>query len=114
MLNWPYAVLYFSGDIALRFLNYVKSLEPDYRDIEYEIPRTGETNVSSDEGETTSSSESSDERELPGNRSTSCHVTVCDINQSMLEVGKTRAAEAGITSGKRGLVFVMLSCASVY
>ncbi|XP_052801314.1 2-methoxy-6-polyprenyl-1,4-benzoquinol methylase, mitochondrial-like [Mya arenaria] len=76
-----------TGDIAFRFLNYVKS-----RDV------NSPPDVFPD---SSSSSESSDENGLPSNnqRSHDCHVTVCDINQSMLEVGQGRAAEAGITSG---------------
>ena len=67
-----------------------------------EIPKNIQTNAYVDTTEETSSSESSessDDSELLCNRSASCHVTVCDINQSMLDVGKGRAAAAGITSG---------------
>ncbi|WAR01661.1 COQ5-like protein [Mya arenaria] len=78
-----------TGDIAFRFLNYVKSRDDN-------SPQDVFTDLSS-------SSESSDENGLPSHnlRSHDCHVTVCDINQSMLEVGQGRAAEAGITSGGR-------------
>ena len=55
--------------------------------------------------ETSSSSSNSEESGLLGNTPASCHVTVCDINQSMLEVGKSRAAEAGITSGDIFYIF---------
>lgn len=45
----------FSGDIAFRFLNYVKN----------------------------------------ANAETGCHVTVCDINAHMLNIGKKRSEEQG-------------------
>ncbi|WAR01634.1 UBIE-like protein [Mya arenaria] len=61
-----------TGDIAFRFLNYVKS-----RDV------NSPPDVFPD---SSSSSESSDENGLPSNnqRSHDCHVTVCDINQSIV------------------------------
>ena len=67
-----------------------------------EIPKNIQTSAYVDTTEETSSSdssESSDDSELLGNRSPDCHVTVCDINQSMLDVGKGRAEAAGLTSG---------------
>ena len=99
---------FFAGDIAFRFLNYVKSQKQSKTatstdsHFDIEIPKNIQTSAYVDPSEETSSSESSessDDSELLGNRSTSCHVTVCDINQSMLDVGKGRAAAAGITSG---------------
>ena len=86
-------------------MNYVKSLNQSQTatsgsQYDIEIPSSVKASVFMDPTEETSSSSSnSEESGLLGNTPASCHVTVCDINQSMLEVGKSRAAEAGITSG---------------
>lgn len=71
----------FAGDIAFRFHNFVTSLEDDH-DADYDIH-----------------AQYTDDSEPVESTTPRSHVTVCDINQSMLEVGKGRAAEAGITSG---------------
>jgi len=55
-----------TGDIAFRFLNFVRNQTP------YDICQSNETNTA---------------------RQT--HVTVCDINQAMLDVGKQKAAALG-------------------
>ena len=84
----------FTGDIAFRFLKYVNSQRAKGEvDLEASMP-----NANMDPAEDTSSS--SDEYELPGNRGPNSHVTVCDINQSMLDVGMQRALDAEIYSGK--------------
>ena len=86
----------------MKSLNQSKTTTPSDSQSEIEIPQNFQADVTIDTAEETSSlesSESSDDSELLGDRSTSCHVTVCDINQSMLDVGKARAAAAGITSG---------------
>lgn len=38
--------------------------------------------------------------DLSGYKEDTSHVTVCDINQEMLNVGKSRAEEAGIFTGE--------------
>ncbi|XP_060601796.1 2-methoxy-6-polyprenyl-1,4-benzoquinol methylase, mitochondrial-like [Ruditapes philippinarum] len=82
-----------TGDIAFRFLNYVNSQRAKAEvDLEASIP-----NVYMDPSEDTASS--SEDSELLGNRRPVSHVTVCDINQSMLDVGKARALDAEIYSG---------------
>ena len=47
-----------------------------------------------------SSSSSDEESETKFHRRQQTHVTVCDINQAMLDVGKKKADDMGITSGK--------------
>ena len=37
----------------------------------------------------------------------SCHVTVCDINQAMLDVGKQRAAHLGFAKGKGYMIGII-------
>ena len=92
-------------------MNYVKSLNQSQTatsgsQYDIEIPSSVKASVFMDPTEETSSSSSnSEESGLLGNTPASCHVTVCDINQSMLEVGKSRAAEAGITSGDIFYIF---------
>lgn len=49
--------------------------------------------------DTSTSSDSEGSCSDSGTAALETHVTVCDINQSMLEVGKSRAMEAGICSG---------------
>ncbi|XP_045171678.2 2-methoxy-6-polyprenyl-1,4-benzoquinol methylase, mitochondrial-like [Mercenaria mercenaria] len=90
-----------TGDIAFRFLKYANSLsESGGADFDVSIPRNVTANVYMDPAEDTSSnSDTSDDSELLGNRVPASHVTVCDINQSMLDVGMARALDAGIYSG---------------
>ena len=47
-----------------------------------------------------SSSSSDEENETKSQRCGQTHVTVCDINQAMLDVGKKKADDMGIRSGK--------------
>lgn len=68
------------GDIAFRFLNYVKNEDSDF----------AESNLSPD-------LMASDEED---NESLQPKVTVCDINQAMLDVGKKRATETTFKTGK--------------
>ena len=73
----------FVGDIAFRFLKYVQneSSEP------LELPNLGlPPDISGVEEEDSLESEKT-------------HVTVCDINQAMLDVGKKRAEDIGLRSG---------------
>ncbi|XP_052215717.1 2-methoxy-6-polyprenyl-1,4-benzoquinol methylase, mitochondrial-like isoform X3 [Dreissena polymorpha] len=76
-----------TGDIAFRFLNYVRS-QSDFNSLTA-LQTSTEQGVDINE----------DENSQVSGRSRDCHVTVCDINQSMLEVGMNRATQSGITSG---------------
>ncbi|XP_033748443.1 2-methoxy-6-polyprenyl-1,4-benzoquinol methylase, mitochondrial-like [Pecten maximus] len=105
-----------TGDIAFRFLKYSKSLEK----------RNGTSNTESDDGSdfdltkdisaqafgipehymedpylstSESSSDSSEEEDDSKVTPPKTHVTVCDINKEMLEVGKARAVEMGLVEG---------------
>ena len=62
-----------AGDIAFRFLNYIRNDES---------------------GEPIAVVPKED-----GSVKKRAHVTVCDINQAMLDVGKKRAEDTGIRSG---------------
>ncbi|XP_069136001.1 2-methoxy-6-polyprenyl-1,4-benzoquinol methylase, mitochondrial-like [Argopecten irradians] len=105
-----------TGDIAFRFLEYTKSLENkqvisntesgDESDFDlttdisaqaFGIPQhyaEDQDCLASD----SSSSSSNEEAESKVN-SSKTHVTVCDINKEMLEVGKVRACEMGLVGG---------------
>jgi len=84
---------YLSGDIAFRFLNYVNSLPDHDSDTEYDI--SVPQGIASD----ISMNSDTEDMEYDSYTPKSSHVTVCDINQSMLEVGKSRALEAGHYTG---------------
>nr|KAG5700370.1 hypothetical protein BaRGS_029622 [Batillaria attramentaria] len=110
-----------TGDIAFRFLQYVGSQPSSHPQLqsqggdEFDIkmPREVEAQVymdpvekTEDSSSSSSSSSSSDEeaedmkgwrKAVENNRRS--HVTVFDINQAMLDVGKQKAREQGITSG---------------
>ncbi|CAI9740897.1 2-methoxy-6-polyprenyl-1,4-benzoquinol methylase, mitochondrial-like [Octopus vulgaris] len=76
-----------TGDIAYRFLNYVKHLRAD-------LPNDAEDfdQLIKDEFVTISSSPEVEKDAAVG---ASAQVTVCDINQSMLDVGQKRCEELG-------------------
>jgi trans-aconitate methyltransferase len=94
----------FAGDIAFRFLNYVNSQRAKAEvDLEASVP-----NVYMDPSDDTASS--SEDSELLGNRGPVSHVTVCDINQSMLDVGKARALDAEIYTGKTFVMSLAVLC----
>ncbi|KAK2174989.1 hypothetical protein NP493_755g00001 [Ridgeia piscesae] len=70
-----------TGDIAFRFLEYVRN-----QSVERDIQRGG--TAAKGDGETGESLYQA-----------SSHVTVCDINQAMLDVGKSKALDRGQTAG---------------
>ena len=103
-----------SGDIAFRFLHYINSQAPasqawdeEKDDFNIQIPREVEAQIYMDPAESqddisfssSSSSDEDDERGRKRREGGESHVTVCDINQAMLDVGKQRAEQQGITSG---------------
>lgn len=106
------------GDIAFRFLQYIQSQSSTSQganlpseDFDIHMPREIEAQVYMDPAESqpdasSSSSSSSDEEDEGGRKRSvgdaTSHVTVCDINQAMLDVGKQRAEEQGVTSGTVG------------
>ncbi|KAL4224325.1 2-hexaprenyl-6-methoxy-1 [Mactra antiquata] len=79
-----------TGDIAFRFLKYACTenngnlndfdFTSDFSAEDFEMPDF-------------------ESEQLLGNQEHTSHVTVCDINQSMLEVGQGRASQAGINQG---------------
>ena len=78
---------FFVGDIAFRFLKYLRNEnDPSLENEEWtlDIPLDTEEHSHKDSV-----------FENPG----VSHVTVCDINQAMLDVGKKRAAESGYFKG---------------
>ncbi|XP_041349717.1 2-methoxy-6-polyprenyl-1,4-benzoquinol methylase, mitochondrial-like [Gigantopelta aegis] len=82
-----------TGDIAFRFLNCVKSqnrTRGQDNNFNIEVNLGVETN---DSDRTLPLSEDNLEDKFP------CHVSVCDINQAMLDVGKERATHHGFTRG---------------
>ena len=108
----PYILL---GDIAFRFLQYIRNqssfgqgADLGSKDFDIKMPREIEAQVYMDPAEnqsdgSSSSSSSSEEEDEEGKKESvgdvTSHVTVCDINQAMLDVGKQRADGQGITSG---------------
>ncbi|XP_076472826.1 LOW QUALITY PROTEIN: ubiquinone/menaquinone biosynthesis C-methyltransferase UbiE-like [Babylonia areolata] len=101
-----------TGDIAFRFLQYIESQstgsQQNVKDFDIPLPREVEAQVYVDPAKSqydessSSSSSSSDEEESRGRGKEGggqTHVTVLDINQAMLDVGKQRAEKQGLTSG---------------
>ncbi|OWF39765.1 2-methoxy-6-polyprenyl-1,4-benzoquinol methylase, mitochondrial-like [Mizuhopecten yessoensis] len=105
-----------TGDIAFRFLKYTKSLERKHGNINTESSDDSDFDLTRDItpqafgipdhyaddqvlSSADSSSSSSDEEESLERASPKTHVTVCDINKEMLEVGKGRAREMGLVKG---------------
>ncbi|XP_033628051.1 2-methoxy-6-polyprenyl-1,4-benzoquinol methylase, mitochondrial-like [Asterias rubens] len=91
-----------TGDIAFRFLDFVRNARLN------SIPTSGMP--SSRHAETSSSESSSsfdgedaafrsEEQEASSGWREDTRVTVCDINQSMLKVGRQRAEQRGLTEG---------------
>ncbi|XP_046554852.1 2-methoxy-6-polyprenyl-1,4-benzoquinol methylase, mitochondrial-like [Haliotis rubra] len=89
-----------TGDIALRFLRYIQSqTSTEHRqDFKVKIPREITANIYMDtaEGYSSDSSSSDEETESPPRNSA---VTVCDINQAMLDVGKAKLEKLGYMTG---------------
>ncbi|XP_061196950.1 2-methoxy-6-polyprenyl-1,4-benzoquinol methylase, mitochondrial-like [Saccostrea echinata] len=88
-----------TGDIAFRFLKYIQSQneKPVVTDENFTIStnlNAGAYSIPSDFAE-----ENEETVDLSDYKEDTSHVTVCDINQEMLNVGKSRAEEAGIMSG---------------
>ena len=88
----------FSGDIAFRFLKYTSYEQEQLQDVDdytIDIPHDVTRGVYGDAGDTTSDSDSSDD--APDKEP--AHVTVCDINHAMLDVGQRRAEENNYNHG---------------
>jgi hypothetical protein len=84
----------FAGDIAFRFLNYVENAECEDDDDDFDFKH--QINLLDPEG--VSGNDAGDhygQWKMPKSSS----VTVCDINQAMLDVGKKRAEKLGYTQG---------------
>ncbi|KAK3781683.1 hypothetical protein RRG08_043593 [Elysia crispata] len=102
-----------TGDIAFRFLKYVGTPTFGHPGDDFQMPRDVTAQVYLDPAEASSSSSSSSSDEENGHKSEQAkdgnyatqpdtmgnHVTVCDINQAMLDVGKKRAKALGYTTG---------------
>ncbi|GFS22980.1 2-methoxy-6-polyprenyl-1,4-benzoquinol methylase, mitochondrial [Elysia marginata] len=102
-----------TGDIAFRFLKHVGTPTSGNVLDDFHMPRDVTAQVYLDPAESTSSSSSSSDEETShtasqqakdGNYATQPdamgnHVTICDINQAMLDVGKQRAKALGYTTG---------------
>ncbi|VDI23175.1 demethylmenaquinone methyltransferase / 2-methoxy-6-polyprenyl-1,4-benzoquinol methylase [Mytilus galloprovincialis] len=84
------------GDIAFRFLKYIDNLNKNESD-DLSVPNhiDGFQLHQEDQDLSSSSSSSSDEED----NHVTHHVTVCDINQEMLDVGRQKAESYGICSG---------------
>lgn len=91
-----------AGDIAFRFLNYLKNeyQEDSSSSFDIEVPRKVQLEGYTAEEEDPSKAADETPRS---------HVTVCDINQAMLEEGKKKADHLGFTSGSFLLSFLCLS-----
>ncbi|XP_063396147.1 2-methoxy-6-polyprenyl-1,4-benzoquinol methylase, mitochondrial-like isoform X1 [Mytilus trossulus] len=85
-----------TGDIAFRFLKYIDNLNKNESD-DISVPNhiDGFQLHQEDQDLSSSSSSSSDEED----NHVTHHVTVCDINQEMLDVGRQKAESYGICSG---------------
>ncbi|XP_060065030.1 2-methoxy-6-polyprenyl-1,4-benzoquinol methylase, mitochondrial-like [Ylistrum balloti] len=106
-----------TGDIAFRFLEYTKYLEKKqgitntgWSDDDSDFDLTKDISAQAfgipehyaedqDLPKSDSSSSSSEEEDISKVTSPKTHVTVCDINKEMLEVGKERAKEMGLAEG---------------
>ena len=82
-LQTQWTNIHFSGDIAFRFLNYIHNESSEA----FELPTGLSPSLTGLEEEEEDDSDNA-------------HVTVCDINQAMLDVGKKRAENMGLKSGK--------------
>ena len=79
-----------TGDIAFRFMDYVGDLSQGEMD-----PEAAQGILDMEAG---SSSSDSDGEQMISERKS--HVTVCDINQAMLDVGQERAQKQGRKHGR--------------
>lgn len=98
-----------TGDIAFRFLQYAQSttqspiLNIVEENLDIKLPKSvelaakGFADESNEESVSSSDEEERATKEEKSRKET--HVTVCDINQAMLDVGKKKAEDNGITSG---------------
>ncbi|XP_071479430.1 ubiquinone/menaquinone biosynthesis C-methyltransferase UbiE-like [Diadema antillarum] len=87
-----------TGDIAFRFLDYINNLkddDPHFTDEWSEDIRVSELELGS--AGLHDDTENGDGED--GASSQQHHVTVCDINENMLKVGKKRAGQRGIYEG---------------
>ncbi|XP_064613372.1 ubiquinone/menaquinone biosynthesis C-methyltransferase UbiE-like [Liolophura sinensis] len=101
-----------TGDIAFRCLDYSKSESEseqetsDELDFDIHIPREIQAKVYVDSAERLNSSDerADNTEDTPSWQSAKqgrhTHVTICDINQAMLEVGKKKAMERGFQEGR--------------
>lgn len=106
-----------TGDIAFRFLQFIESQSTSSSDSQHinslftNSERETGTPVSTSSTDTTDespSSSSDDESSSTGKNEwrkaldeQGSHVTVCDINQPMLDVGKQKALRKGYKTGNR-------------
>ena len=97
--NPELTILIISGDIAFRFLEYVKNSSPSGTEtssrFDIDLPE-----FPLDVAETPLAEEADD-----GTAHVMSHVTVCDINQAMLDVGKERAKRLGHREGQLFFLF---------
>ena len=79
----------------MKYTQFESSSDSDVSNLDVEIPPEITTNLYGlKENESERNEESKPKVEIPRT-----HVTVCDINQAMLDVGKERAVKANINSG---------------
>jgi hypothetical protein len=95
-----------AGDIAFRFLKYAEhtpsSQIPNIveENFDLKLPPYIESKVFTEKSHDSAKERSSrQEGASSGTGQRETHVTVCDINQAMLDEGKKKAGEMGITSG---------------
>ena len=93
-----------SGDIAFRFLKYTQlesssqQVDDGISDFDVSIPSDITKNMYGLEEE--EEAQDIEKEDTPLQKSAQTHVTVCDINQAMLDVGKVRAKKNNIHSGR--------------
>lgn len=104
-------IFLFAGDIAFRCLDYSKSeSESEHEtseelDFDIDVPREIQAKVYVDPADRMNSAdERADSAEHTSSRQSrkqrlQTHVTICDINQAMLDVGKKKALEQGYQEG---------------
>ncbi|KAK6184221.1 hypothetical protein SNE40_006731 [Patella caerulea] len=83
-----------TGDIAFRFLNYVRNEDSESynnQDRQSDVETPPELRSISESDEISESGESKTEK-------AKSFVTICDINQAMLDVGKSKAENLGFSS----------------
>ena len=91
-----------AGDIAFRFLKYVQQehtfKSTNVTHLDDDISTDG-TNSLNDMTHTGNQDTTAKEAAVNRTESAQSHVTVCDINTAMLNVGEKRARDQNITSG---------------